>query len=102
MHARVRNRTWRSALCKRSATFCGRSSTRCTTRTWSRAGRRRGRFGSQMTPLDPESVPRLAPGCRLSIGADAEAMLLIPEGALRLIGPGRHIVELCDGERTMG
>ncbi len=55
-----------------------------------------------MTPLDPESVPRLAPGCRLSIGADAEAMLLIPEGALRLIGPGRQIVELCDGERTMG
>ncbi|MGI9071826.1 MAG: pyrroloquinoline quinone biosynthesis peptide chaperone PqqD [Bryobacteraceae bacterium] len=29
-------------------------------------------------------------------------MLLIPEGALRLQGPGRRIIELCDGERSLG
>jgi coenzyme PQQ biosynthesis protein PqqD len=28
-------------------------------------------------------------------------MLLIPEGALRLKGPARSIVELCNGERTL-
>lgn len=27
-------------------------------------------------------------------------MLLIPEGALRLVGPGQKIVERCDGEHT--
>jgi hypothetical protein len=27
---------------------------------------------------------------------------LIPEGALRLQGPGRRILELCDGQRTLG
>ncbi len=26
---------------------------------------------------------------------------MIPEGALRLQGPGRRILELCDGQRTL-
>jgi len=28
-------------------------------------------------------------------------MLLIPEGALRLAGPGRKILERCDGQHTL-
>lgn len=28
-------------------------------------------------------------------------MLLIPEGVLRLQGPGKSILELCDGQRTL-
>ncbi len=43
------------------------------------------------------SVPQLAPGCRLNAAHD---MLLVPEGALRLHGPARHIVEFCDGRRN--
>jgi pyrroloquinoline quinone biosynthesis protein D len=45
--------------------------------------------------------PRLPPGCRLNEAGTAEDLLLIPEGALRLKGPGRAIVELCDGSRTV-
>lgn len=49
-------------------------------------------------PTD-STQPRLAPGCRWS-SSDEDAMLLFPEGALRLQGTGRKIVQLCDGERT--
>jgi coenzyme PQQ biosynthesis protein PqqD len=42
--------------------------------------------------------PTLKPGCRLSSPSSAESLLLIPEGALRLQGPGRRILELCDGQ----
>ncbi|MBV8550952.1 MAG: pyrroloquinoline quinone biosynthesis peptide chaperone PqqD [Acidobacteriaceae bacterium] len=42
--------------------------------------------------------PALKRGCRLST---IEPLLLIPEGALRLQGPGRRILELCDGERSL-
>jgi pyrroloquinoline quinone biosynthesis protein D len=45
--------------------------------------------------------PALRPGCRLSPASNPESLLLIPEGALRLHGPGRHILELCDGQRTL-
>ncbi len=44
--------------------------------------------------------PILKRGCRLS-AASAEPLLLIPEGALRLQGPGRRILELCDGQRSL-
>jgi pyrroloquinoline quinone biosynthesis protein D len=44
--------------------------------------------------------PSLRKGCRLSPPEAAESVLLIPEGALRLQGPGRRILELCDGSRT--
>ena len=49
----------------------------------------------------PESVPRLAAGCRVSMAAGEQPMLLMPEGALRLIGTSLKIVELCDGQRTL-
>lgn len=54
-----------------------------------------------MSPLAADRVLRLAPGCRLNAAGGAEDLLLIPEGALRLKGPARSIVELCDGERTL-
>jgi coenzyme PQQ biosynthesis protein PqqD len=58
-----------------------------------------------MSELAPDSVLRLAPGCRLNgaeeSATESEDLLLIPEGALRLKGPARAIVELCDGQRTM-
>ncbi|MFZ0636753.1 MAG: pyrroloquinoline quinone biosynthesis peptide chaperone PqqD [Candidatus Acidiferrales bacterium] len=48
----------------------------------------------------PDSKPRLAPGCRLSDAANQEATLLMPEGALRLKGPGLQIIRSCDGQHT--
>lgn len=54
-----------------------------------------------MTPLGDASVPRLALGCRLNPAGGSEDLLLIPEGALRLHGPARSILELCDGARTV-
>jgi len=48
------------------------------------------------------SRPRLAAGCRWGAPADgAERMLLFPEGAIRLQGTGREIVQRCDGEHTV-
>lgn len=44
--------------------------------------------------------PALKRGCRLST-TGPEPMLLIPEGVLRLHGPGKAILELCDGGRTL-
>jgi pyrroloquinoline quinone biosynthesis protein D len=49
-------------------------------------------------PIDANQ-PRLAPGCRLHINND-DAVVLFPEGALRLEGPSRQILEHCDGQRT--
>ena len=54
-----------------------------------------------MSVLEQDSVLRLAPGCRLSEAGAAEDILLIPEGALRLQGPARAIVELCNGESAV-
>ena len=45
------------------------------------------------------SKPKLALGCRWA-GSDAERVVLFPEGAIRVQGPGRQILELCDGELT--
>lgn len=45
-------------------------------------------------------IPALKKGCRLSTAT--EPVLLIPEGALRLHGPGKRILELCDGKRNVG
>lgn len=55
-----------------------------------------------MSPLSHDAVPRLAAGCRMSTAPGQEDMLMIPEGALRLKGPGVGILELCDGQRTVG
>jgi pyrroloquinoline quinone biosynthesis protein D len=48
------------------------------------------------------NVPRLARGCRLSEDPAQGWVLLIPEGVLRLSGPGPRILERCDGRRTFG
>jgi pyrroloquinoline quinone biosynthesis protein D len=52
-----------------------------------------------VTP-DPQSHPRLAPGCRLSEN-NQQRVLLMPERALRLNGPSLEIVERCDGNHTV-
>jgi pyrroloquinoline quinone biosynthesis protein D len=48
-----------------------------------------------------EERPTLKRGCRLAPASTTEPLLLIPEGALRLHGPARRILELCDGERNL-
>lgn len=53
-----------------------------------------------MSQIAGDSRPKLRPGCRLSQTPQQGAVLLIPEGALRLVGPGQKIVERCDGEHT--
>ena len=53
-----------------------------------------------MSEVAGSSRPRLRPGCRLGDSAQQGDVLLIPEGVLRLVGPGRKIVERCDGQHT--
>ena len=53
-----------------------------------------------MTPPDPKSKPRLAPGCRLGEN-NQQRVLLMPERALRLNGPSLEIVQRCDGQHTV-
>jgi pyrroloquinoline quinone biosynthesis protein D len=54
-------------------------------------------------PLDT-SQPRLAPGCRWGAanqsGNEQERIILFPEGAIKLQGTGRLVLERCDGQRT--
>lgn len=52
--------------------------------------------------IDPEVRPRLRKGCRLSEVAGQEDILLVPEGVFKLVGPGRRILELCDGHHSFG
>lgn len=51
-------------------------------------------------PTD-ESRPRLAAGCRWG-GTEQERVILFPEGAIKLQGTGRQVLEQCDGTRTFG
>ena len=51
--------------------------------------------------MTPESIPRLGRGCRLSEDPAQGWILLIPEGVLQLSGPGPHILQCCDGVRTL-
>jgi pyrroloquinoline quinone biosynthesis protein D len=53
-----------------------------------------------MTP-ELNSRPRLAPGCRLNDAKQQPRVLLMPEKALRLMGPSLEIVERCDGQHTV-
>ncbi|WP_158941335.1 pyrroloquinoline quinone biosynthesis peptide chaperone PqqD [Granulicella sp. S190] len=46
-------------------------------------------------------IPRLAVGCRVRVVSPDEAVLLVPEGALRLKGAASEIVGLIDGERSV-
>jgi len=54
-----------------------------------------------MAEADSSSRPRLAAGCRWADANGPERMLLFPEGAMRLQGTGREILERCDGQRTV-
>jgi coenzyme PQQ biosynthesis protein PqqD len=52
------------------------------------------------------SQPRLATGCRwgseTKTGTDEVRVILFPEGAIKLQGTGRQVLEQCDGQRTFG
>jgi pyrroloquinoline quinone biosynthesis protein D len=54
-----------------------------------------------MAAPDRNSRPHLAPGCRWAEANGDERMLMFPEGALRLQGTGREILERCDGQRSL-
>jgi len=48
--------------------------------------------------MDLQSIPRLAPGCRLH---PSEPVLLVPEGTLNLAGPARDILGHVDGKLSV-
>jgi len=54
-----------------------------------------------MPPPTDASQPRLATGCRWG-GTEENRMILFPEGAMKLMGTGRQVLERCDGRRTFG
>ncbi len=53
-----------------------------------------------MPKPEDSSLPRLATGCRWT-GEGEQRTLLFPEGALRLQGTGREILERCDGQHSL-
>jgi pyrroloquinoline quinone biosynthesis protein D len=59
-----------------------------------------------MVPPQDTSQPRLAAGCRWAPGdktrTEENRMILFPEGAIKLQGTGRQVLERCDGQRTFG
>jgi pyrroloquinoline quinone biosynthesis protein D len=52
-----------------------------------------------MAAPEDASQPRLAAGCRWG-GTEQERVILFPEGAIKLQGTGRQVLERCDGQRT--
>lgn len=54
-----------------------------------------------MAPPTDTSQPRLAAGCRWG-GSEENRVILYPEGAIKLQGTGRMVLERCDGQRTFG
>ena len=52
------------------------------------------------------SQPRLAAGCRwgptTKTGSEETRTILFPEGAIKLQGTGKLVLERCDGQRTFG
>ena len=50
--------------------------------------------------INQKSHPQLAPGVRFGENQDHK-VLLMPERALRLLGPSLEIVERCDGKHTV-
>jgi len=54
-----------------------------------------------MAAIEKAARPRLAAGCRWAEAEGEERMLLFPEGAIRLRGTGRAILERCNGERSV-
>src|SRR5882762_8779811 len=92
-----------------SATFCGHNSTRSISLTLSRAGRRQALLGLKLArnvareivpELTEASVPKFAAGCRWG-GTTEAPVVLFPEGAIRVEGTGRIILELCDGHFSL-
>lgn len=54
-----------------------------------------------MPELTDASIPKLAAGCRW--GGTIEApVVLFPEGAIKVEGTGRAILELCTGQLSLG
>jgi pyrroloquinoline quinone biosynthesis protein D len=55
-----------------------------------------------MAAPNDASQPRLAAGCRWgpATGTEPERVVLFPEGAIKLQGTGRQVLERCDGQRT--
>ena len=57
-----------------------------------------------MPPPEDSSQPRLAAGCRWGVenktGTEEARVILFPEGAIKLQGTGRQVLERCDGQRT--
>ena len=53
-----------------------------------------------MAELTEASIPKLAAGCRWGGTTDAP-VVLFPEGAIRVEGTGRMILELCTGQFTL-
>ena len=54
-----------------------------------------------MAPPSDSSQPKLAAGCRWG-GTEENRVVLFPEGAIKLQGTGRQVLERCDGTRTFG
>jgi pyrroloquinoline quinone biosynthesis protein D len=59
-----------------------------------------------MAPPEGSCKPRLAAGCRWGpeqkTGPEEIRVVLFPEGAIKLQGTGRQVLERCDGQRTFG
>lgn len=53
-----------------------------------------------MASIDTNAKPLLAPGVRLGEN-NHQKVLLMPERALRLLGPSLEIIQLCDGQHTV-
>jgi len=53
------------------------------------------------TDLTDSSIPRLAAGCRWG-GTPEAPVVLFPEGAIKVEGTGRVILELCTGQLSVG
>src|ERR1700676_2671908 len=106
---RARRRRAPSRRYATSVTFFGRSSTRSISPMSSRVGRRRALFGLRLArnmargsvaELTEESIPKFAAGCRWG-GTTEAPVVLFPEGAIRVEGTGRIILELCDGHFSL-
>jgi coenzyme PQQ biosynthesis protein PqqD len=55
---------------------------------------------SFVAELTDASVPKFAAGCRWG-GTTEAPVVLFPEGAIRVEGTGRIILELCDGHFSL-
>jgi pyrroloquinoline quinone biosynthesis protein D len=50
---------------------------------------------------EDSAKPHLAAGCRWG-GTEQDRVILFPEGAIKLQGTGRQVLERCDGQQTFG